>query len=120
MDTLSSLGLDGSARAVLQSKNSSQGVKHMAKNHPDATASGEFAETLTRLLTRKGMEASLSVERSQPYILHVREPGTANLLTLRRLPNGDWSVVSAHDVEHAASGGTSGEYLRQKALARID
>ncbi len=92
----------------------------MAKNHSDATASGEFAETPTRLLTRKGMEASLSVERGQPYILHVHEPGIANLLTLRRLPNGDWSVVSAHDVEHAASGGTSGEYLRQKALARID
>lgn len=118
-DTLSSLGLNGSTRVVLQSKNSSQGVKHMAKNHPDATASGEFAETLTRLLTRKGMEASLSVERGQPYILHVREPGTANLLTMRRLPNGDWSVVSAHDVADRKKPTEANNYLNNKITTTI-
>ena len=119
-DTLESLGLEGSAKIVLQAKNASQGVKHMAKNHPETLTSGEFVNTLTRLLTRKGMEASLSVERGQPYILHVREPSTANLLTLRRLPNGDWSVVSAHDVARATSGGAPEEYLKQKTLTRID
>lgn len=65
------------------------------------------------------MEASLSVERGQPYILHVREPGTANLLTMRRLPNGDWSVVSAHDVAGNVPPATVNNYLSNKTTTTI-
>ena len=116
---MESLGLTGETQVVLEGKNASQGVKHMAKNHPETLTSGEFVNTLTRLLTRKGMETSLSVERGQPYILHVREPGTANLLTLRRLPNGGWTVVSAHDVSVNRPPATVNNYLKNQTTTTI-